>query len=462
MAPVAITEDYYLVLKVDQSATTDAIIKSYRKLALVLHPDRNREHDTTEAFQLLGRAYETLKDENQRRSYDRLYLQIKSKATSQPRASTAPQTNQKREEEIDISQETAGIAALDKSKAERAARWSTSRKVYDDQIFELKREVRKLQAAIREIEDKVKKEKEEEAAKNSWGRWLLSPLNGKPVETEEEKERKARERIGRMHSIRIHEAKLGNKEEELGRWEKILLDGEREFASENMKYQKNRCVFEERIRVKKERVQQEKDRIQRERERAEREARERAQKERLEKERVEREARAKAFREEQEKQYREWQERAAAEEAARLKRQEEINQARLVEVEKRRNEQKRRMERLARANQAHQEDPARSFGRADTSSSAYPAHGFASSTAGSKCIHEGWWNKVEGRNICERCGVARYRYLLQCPGCSYRACPSCQKVLRPPKRYGNKLKTDQAHRQRKMAGFGSAYDDDYD
>jgi phage-related minor tail protein len=270
-----------------------------------------------------------------------------------------------------------------------------------------------------------------------------------------------------MHSIRINEAKLGNKEEDLGRWEKILLEGERVFASENMKDQLNRNVFEERIRVKKERVQREKDRFKREKERAEREARERAQKERLEKERIEREARAKALREE-EKQYREWQERAAAERrkreaeaAARLKRQEDINKALLAEAEKRRNEQKRRMDKRARANQAPQEEPIQSFGRADTSSSAYPAPGFASSTGRSNCIHEGWRDKVEGRRACERCGVSRYSYLLQCPDCSYRACASCQKVLRPPKRYGNKLKTDQAHRHRKTAGFGSAHDDDY-
>jgi len=341
--------------------------------------------------------------------------------------------------------------------------------VYDDKIFELKREVRKLQAAIREIEEKEKKEKDEKAAKASWGRWFLNPVYGKLVKTEEEKERKARERIGRMHSIRINEAKLGNKEEELGRWEKILLDGEREFASENMKDQKSRCVFEERIRVERERVQREKDRTQGEKERAEREARERAQKERLEKQRIEREAKAKALREEQARQQREWQEMVAAEqrkreakEAARLKQQEEMKKARWVEVEKKRNEQKRRKEKLARANQAHQEDPARSYGKAGISSAAYLVPRFASSTARSNCIHEGWWYKVEGRKACERCGVSRYSYLLRCHGCSYRACASCQKVLRPPKRYGNKLKTDQAHRRRKTAGFGSASDDDYD
>jgi hypothetical protein len=51
MAPPLITEDYYMVLGVEQNATPKQIKTSYRRLALKLHPDRNTEHDTTEALQ---------------------------------------------------------------------------------------------------------------------------------------------------------------------------------------------------------------------------------------------------------------------------------------------------------------------------------------------------------------------------------------------------------------------------
>ena len=53
MAPVPITEDYYMVLEVSQTATPELVTRSYKRLALKLHPDRNAKHDATEAFQLV-------------------------------------------------------------------------------------------------------------------------------------------------------------------------------------------------------------------------------------------------------------------------------------------------------------------------------------------------------------------------------------------------------------------------
>jgi hypothetical protein len=38
MAPVPITEDYYLMLEVEQTATSELIARSYKRLALKLHP----------------------------------------------------------------------------------------------------------------------------------------------------------------------------------------------------------------------------------------------------------------------------------------------------------------------------------------------------------------------------------------------------------------------------------------
>ena len=51
MVPPPITDDYYMVLEVEQTATLELIVKSYRRLALKLHPDRNSKQNTTEAFQ---------------------------------------------------------------------------------------------------------------------------------------------------------------------------------------------------------------------------------------------------------------------------------------------------------------------------------------------------------------------------------------------------------------------------
>ncbi|XP_070393726.1 dnaJ homolog subfamily B member 6-like [Dermacentor albipictus] len=65
--------DYYAVLLVSRSATTDDIKKAYRKLALKWHPDKNPEkkEEAERRFKEISEAYEVLSDDKKRKVYDR-------------------------------------------------------------------------------------------------------------------------------------------------------------------------------------------------------------------------------------------------------------------------------------------------------------------------------------------------------------------------------------------------------
>jgi molecular chaperone DnaJ len=64
--------DYYEILAVERTATEEEVKRSYRKLAVKFHPDKNPDDPhAEEKFKELGEAYDVLMDADKRAAYDR-------------------------------------------------------------------------------------------------------------------------------------------------------------------------------------------------------------------------------------------------------------------------------------------------------------------------------------------------------------------------------------------------------
>jgi DnaJ family protein B protein 4 len=65
--------DYYAILGIEKVASEADVKKAYRKLAVMMHPDKNRSDPDAAAkmFQDIGEAYEVLSDAQKRAIYDR-------------------------------------------------------------------------------------------------------------------------------------------------------------------------------------------------------------------------------------------------------------------------------------------------------------------------------------------------------------------------------------------------------
>ncbi|PKA54920.1 Chaperone protein dnaJ 49 [Apostasia shenzhenica] len=77
--------DYYGVLQVESSADDTLIKKQFRKLALQLHPDKNKFAGAEGAFKLVSEAYKVLSDQANRRIYDaKVRVNMKNVCSYQP------------------------------------------------------------------------------------------------------------------------------------------------------------------------------------------------------------------------------------------------------------------------------------------------------------------------------------------------------------------------------------------
>ena len=76
---------FYDVLELSSDCTSDEIKKSYKKLAMKYHPDKNPDNsEALEKFKQITEAYETLSDAEKRESYDK-FGKSSSGSMSDPR-----------------------------------------------------------------------------------------------------------------------------------------------------------------------------------------------------------------------------------------------------------------------------------------------------------------------------------------------------------------------------------------
>jgi DnaJ-class molecular chaperone len=65
------TKDYYSILEVDKKSTEEEIKKSYKRLALKYHPDKNNGDETaSDKFKEIAEAYSVLGNKERKREYD--------------------------------------------------------------------------------------------------------------------------------------------------------------------------------------------------------------------------------------------------------------------------------------------------------------------------------------------------------------------------------------------------------
>ncbi|XP_061363237.1 chaperone protein dnaJ 49-like [Gastrolobium bilobum] len=82
-------KNYYEILGLEKNCTVEDVRKSYRKLSLKVHPDKNKAPGSEEAFKAVSKAFQCLSNEESRKKYD---LSGEDESVYERRAAARPAT----------------------------------------------------------------------------------------------------------------------------------------------------------------------------------------------------------------------------------------------------------------------------------------------------------------------------------------------------------------------------------
>lgn len=428
MAPCEITDDYYALLEVPQTASLEIIRKSYLRLAVALHPDRNLNKPTaTASFQRvspshfksiimcskaaddtyckLSSAYETISDPCKRRAYDIQWVSIKNRHSTQQEAkrrqAEAAETERKR-----AAEETLNQQREQRAYQERLRPLEQSRSGYNSDIFEINRVIRRLAADLKRLQDQDDEESKKEKQRNSWWTYFTSPIYGKAEETEEQKQQRETQRLQRLNCKRIKDYELNQKKANLQRLESALQDVESKIIAEK----KNEDRAQAQAAKRQEQL------------RKEEEARRRSEEEQQERERQARREAAMA------KLRREQAARAAKEARDAEEAREAEERVRRAQAAREAQESQQRA-RAAEAAAARRRKASKPSATTTSKNSSYRAS-TTTTKKNSTCQHGAFWPQLQGSHLCTNCQTVQRRFAFQCPGCTMIACANCRRSLR--------------------------------
>ncbi|EHK48110.1 hypothetical protein TRIATDRAFT_133039 [Trichoderma atroviride IMI 206040] len=420
MAPFQVTDDYYEILGVLQSAGKDAIRASYKRLALLHHPDRNPNNPkATAQFQLIESAYSTLFDPDRRRVYDVQYASIRAQRTNTADASSKSNPSQrtsdaKSETSPKFNEQMETLSAALQQLYIRRNR-------LESELFEIRREYNRSQAALDKLQSEADKDAQEEARQKSWFGYFFSAS-----QLEGDKEERQRRMLTNRVAQSVREAEINSRKRTMASKQSsidALNEQIRQKTADKETLQQREKAREEAVRWaemrQREALRREKERQERDKQERERKEREKKENERREKERKENERREREVEEELRRAFRDM--------AEAMQKEREAQRVRKPPQAKK--------ERQANANaypDAHwgTEPPSTRRGKKFTSQSASSIPSTGATTSKTACLHKSWWDREEGKHVCERCSTTTFRFAFRCPSCRTVACAKCRDVMK--------------------------------